>query len=43
MSIIFFLLMAVAYKNGVEINDISFIFLGLLYIGDCVRCIGKRG
>lgn len=42
MSIIFFLLMMAAYKNGIEIDDAACIFLGLLYIGDGVWLNRKR-
>lgn len=36
MSVIWFIMMFLAVKNGIKIDDISFLMLAIFYVGDCI-------
>lgn len=36
MSVIWFIMMFLAYENEIKIDDISFLMLAIFYVGDCI-------
>lgn len=41
MSLIFFMKLCEAYSSGAVIDDVAFVLLGLLYLGDCILIRGR--
>lgn len=45
MSAIWFIVLFLAWENGVEIDDASYLMLAIFYVGDCIlmRTEGRNG
>ena len=43
MSVLWFIMILLAFKNRIKIDDISFLILAIFYVGDCIlmRSVGK--
>ena len=42
MSVLWFIMMLVAFTNGIKIDDISFLMLAILYVGDCILVRNRK-
>lgn len=36
MSILWFIILSIAWSNGIKIDNISFMMISIFYIGDCI-------
>lgn len=42
MSVVWFIILFLAWKNGIEIDDMSFLMIAIFYVGDCVFMRSRR-
>ncbi len=42
MSVIWFIVLFLAWGNGVEIDDMSYLMLAIFYVGDCILMQNRR-
>lgn len=42
MSVLWFIILSIAWHTGIKIDDISFLMISIFYIGDCIL-MGKGG
>ncbi len=42
MSVVWFIFLFLAWKNGVEINDASYLMIAIFYVGDCILMRNRR-
>ena len=42
MSVLWFIMILLAFKNGIKIDDISFLILAIFYVGDCILVRNRK-
>jgi len=42
MSTIWFIVLFLAWENGVEIDDASYLMFAIFYVGDCILMQNRR-
>lgn len=42
MSVIWFIILFLAWENGIEIDDMSFMMIAIFYVGDCILMQNRR-
>ena len=42
MYVLWFIMILFAFTNGIKIDDISFLMLVILYVGDCILMRNRR-
>lgn len=42
MSAVWFIILFIAWENGIEIDNMSFMMIAIFYVGDCILMQNRR-
>lgn len=42
MSLLWFVILSIAWGKGIEIDNISFMMIAIFYVGDCILMRNRR-